>query len=477
MLPLEEFKVLDTNAEELGVPVSSLMEMAGRGLAEFILEESSPEDRILFLCGTGNNGGDCFVAARQLKGDRFVRIALAKSPADIRSALCREKFEIIRPLLLNNDELDISEFDVVVDGLLGTGFEGEVREPYRTLIQRLQPFRGNIFSVDLPSGFQSELAVMPNATITFHDIKEGMNEDNCGRIVIKDIGIPPRVTQYVHRGECHLYPRPKPHSHKGQNGRLLIIGGGPYTGAPSLAGISACRIGVDLLHIATPARSFLPVSCYSPLFITHQLDGDSLGVSNVKQLETLMNYVDCLLIGPGLGHKDGTLKAVAKIVEDCAKSLVLDADALRIFDPKFLTDLSLIPTVVTPHVREFERMSGQEFPPDLEGRMESVHTFAAEKNITVLLKGETDIISNGVRIKLNDTGNPSMTTGGTGDVLAGIVAGLLSKGMKPFDAARLGAYINGCAGDLAFRKKSYGLTAEDVSECIPSVLRAKMRGL
>ena len=477
MLPLEEFKVLDTNAEQLGIPVSSLMEKAGQGLAEFIREDSGPEDRILFLCGAGNNGGDSFVAARLLKDDFFIKVALAKPLTDAHSALCREHLEKVRHLLANNEELDFQKFDLIVDGLLGTGLKAEVREPYRSLIRRLQTFSGKIISVDVPSGFQSNLSVTPNATVTFHDLKEGMSEETCGRIVLKDIGIPPRAALYVNHGEFHLYPKPKAASHKGENGKLLIIGGGPYTGAASLAGISACRVGVDLLHIATPARSFLPTSCYSPLFITHQLDGDALGVSNVKPIEALMNHVNCLLIGPGLGHKDGTLKAISKIIDGCAKPLVLDADALRVFDPKYSADLSSSAVVVTPHAREFERMAAQELPSDLDGRIESVKSFAFERNVTVLLKGDIDIISDGVCIKLNDTGNPSMTVGGTGDVLAGIVAGLLSKGMKPFDAARLGAYMSGCAGDRAFLKRSYGMTAEDVSESIPSVLKARMRGL
>lgn len=477
MLPLEEFRVLDLNAEELGVPVSSLMEKAGQGLAEFIQGETTTESKILFLCGSGNNGGDCFVAARELSNSRNVKVALVKPISDIRSDLCRKNLDRVQQLLVNNDELVIQKFDLIVDGLLGTGFKGEVQEPYRGLIQELKTFSGKIVSVDVPSGFQSDLSVKPNATVTFHDLKEGMSEDNCGRIVQKDIGIPPRASQFVNRGEFLLYPKPKASSHKGENGKLLIIGGGPYTGAPSLAGISACRIGVDLLHIATPARSFLATSCYSPLFITHQLDGDALGVSNVKQIENLMIYVDSMLIGPGLGHKDGTLKAVSKIIEGCGKSLVLDADALRVFDPKFSVDLSSSSTVVTPHAREFERMIAQELPLDLEQRMKLVKSYAADRNVTVLLKGEVDVISDGVRVKLNDTGNPSMTVGGTGDVLAGIVAGLLSKGMSSFDAARLGAYISGYAGDLAFRKRSYGMNAEDVSECIPAVLKAKMRGL
>src|SRR3989441_1166718 len=255
---------------------------------------------------------------------------------------------------------------------------------------------------------------------------------------------------------------------------LLGIGGegplrGPYTGAPALVGYGALGVGADLIHVATPALAASVVASYSPMFIVHPLVGHRLLREDMRQIVDLAARADAIAIGPGLGDAEGTLDAVKEIVRSVSLPLVVDADAVRAVasDPKCLVGKR---AVITPHSREFQTLTGRALPDAPEERAEIVREAARAFGATILLKGHVDIVTDGTRVKFNYTGNPGMTVGGTGDVLCGVVTGLMSKGMSPFDAARLGAFTNGDAGDLAFKVKSYGLTSVDVAENLGRVL-------
>src|SRR5206468_1444276 len=167
----------------------------------------------------------------------------------------------------------IAEADLLIDALLGIGAEGSLREPFASLVRQVNGSGKPIVSVDVPSGFGTGLMVRPTVTVALHDVKEGMTPDNGGRIRIVDIGIPSKVTTMIGPGEFLLYPVPRATSHKGENGRLLVIAGGPYTGAPALVGFGSLGIGIDLVHIATPASAATVVASYSPTFIVHPLVG------------------------------------------------------------------------------------------------------------------------------------------------------------------------------------------------------------
>src|SRR5438876_136019 len=250
---------------------------------------------------------------------------------------------------------------------------------------------------------------------------------------------------------------------------LLGIGGGPYTGAPALVGYGALGVGADLIHIATPASAASVVASYSPMFIVHPLVGHRLLREDMRQIVDLASRADAVAIGPGLGDAQGTLDAVKEIVRSVSLPLVVDADAIRAVatDPKCLAGKR---AVITPHSREFQTLTGKALPDVPEERAEFVREAAKAFGATILLKGHVDIVTDGVRVKFNYTGNPGMTVGGTGDVLCGVVAGFMSKGMSAFDAARLAAFTNGYAGDLAFKVKSYGLTSVEVADNLGRVL-------
>ncbi len=473
MLPYTEFRILDINAESLGVPTSLLMENAGRAVATTVSDRFGKGKRIIVLCGTGNNGGDGFVAARHLREDNEVSVLLARPEAEIKTQIAKHAFMAVRDLVVEGASSNLSDFDVIVDALLGTGVKGHPAEPYSSLIERINRSARPVVAVDVPSGLGTDNMVRPMITVTFHDVKEGMTKENSGEIVIVDIGIPPDAVKYVGPGEFLHYPIPSQDSHKGMNGRVLVVGGGPYTGAPALAGLGAYRIKVDLVRIATPARSYLPVAGYSPNFIVHELSGDILTEKDVPIVLELIDKAEAVLIGPGLGSAEETLRAIRAIVGACDRPMVIDADAIT----AVAKDRSVLvgrKGVITPHAGEFMSLSGEKLPEDYEQRRKPAMELAKALGFTILLKGRIDVIADGSRCKLNRTGNAGMSVGGTGDVLAGEVAGLLSRGVAPFDAARIAAYVNGAAGDLAYQTLGFSLLATDVIDHVPFALKEQL---
>jgi NAD(P)H-hydrate epimerase len=463
MHPLES-KVLDINSAALGVSTSVLMENAGKAVADNVLAMNI-DGRVLIVCGPGNNGGDGAQARRD------VTVALTVPKESVKSQLMLSNiYHLSRMVKLREDVTPemAREFPIIIDAMLGTGLRSEPREPYSTWIKSINSSGARVISVDVPTGLGTSLAVKPELTVTFHDSKEGMDAKNSGRIVIADIGIPAEAAIYTGPGELAHYPVPEKNSHKGQNGRLLIIGGGPYAGAPALSAFAAQAIGADLVTIASPESSASVISSYSPNFIVRPLEGKILDKSHIPYIMELAGDADAVLIGPGLGRADETVKAVREILRKLDKPATVDADGLFAMAGAKISPFK-VPAVLTPHAREFAGLGGPDEPTP-----EAVDEIARKFNATVLLKRPIDIISDGKNRKLNRTGNPGMTVGGTGDVLAGIVAGLMAKKVAAFNAARIGAYISGYAGDVAFESLGYSMTATDVVACIPSALK---RGL
>lgn len=502
MITGKEVRVLDKNAEYRDVPTSTLMENAGKSIADFIIKKLKPKDKdIAIFCGTGNNGGDGFVAARYLAKDYAVTVFLAGKESDIGTDISKNNFKKLKKLKIKIYDVgslrSVDKFllknNLIIDSLLGVGLAGSLREPYLTLVKKINSAKNKIIvSVDVPTGLGCDIAVKPAYTVTFHDIKEGMNEKNSGKIKIVDIGIPKKAAEYVGPGELvTYYPIPREDSHKGDNGRVLVIGGGPYIGAPALSGLASLRVGVDLVFILTPKKAARAITSFSPLLVTPERlakdtarlspnlivrelnNEDKLVAEDVDTIEDYIPKIDAVIIGPGLGSDKSTKDAIVKVIQKCVsckKSMVIDADAIQVVGKK--PDLvEYTRTVITPHAGEFKDLTNVKLDDNLMHRKIKVEEWAKKLEITILLKGPVDVISDGEKTKLNDIHNKAMTVGGTGDVLAGIVGGLLSKGVEPFNAARIGVFLNGSAGNAAFEKKSYGLIATDIIEEIPHILK------
>ena len=471
-----EQRVVDRNAEFFGVPILELMENAGRGVAEVARREFGMAGKgVVIACGTGNNGGDGLVAARHLKDEARVTVVLAKTAKDFATKEARANLERLPKEVrvverAEGSESLFREADLIIDALLGTGLHGEVRDPYATLIREMNASGAPILSVDVPSGFEATPAVKATVTAALLDVKEGMTEANAGRMRVVDIGMPREALEHVGPGEFLFYPVPRPDSHKGQNGRLLVVGGGPFTGAPAFVGLAAYRIGVDIVHVATPSIAFGPVASFSPNLIVHPLAGSRFLKADLSIVLEIASGMDAAVIGPGLGASDATKDAVRQLIRSLSLPMVLDADALTAVSED-RGCLAGKRGVVTPHHKEFEVLSGTSLPTDLGGKIEAAKAFARASGFTVLMKGAPDVIADGTGHRLNKVHNVGMTVGGTGDALAGICGGLLAKRVPPFVAARMAAFANGYAGNLAFEEKSYGMMTSDLIEKIPRILK------
>jgi len=307
------------------------------------------------------------------------------------------------------------------------------------------------------------VAVDADRVVTFHDEKPGLSTLDAA-VTVADIGIPAAAERYVGPGDLLGLGR-DPDSHKGDNGEVLVVGGGPYAGAPTLSALAALRAGADLVRVACPESVASEVQGFSPNLIVRPLPGDCVTSSHVDRVASLAADNDVTVVGPGLGGGDEAEAFVRGFLGGYEGQAVVDADALRVV-PDVDTDAEL---VCTPHRGELVGMGG-ETAADADERAELVRAFAAEIGHTLLVKGPVDIVSDGETVRLNRTGNPGMTVGGTGDVLAGAV-GALTAVTDPVRAAAIGAYVVGRAGDAAADANGNGLTATDVSDRLPEAMR------
>ena len=495
----EDMMVLEVNSEYLGVSTFQLMECAGKAVADQIVKETeklgiSKEEGVTFFVGTGRNGGDGMVAARHLASLGFkvwvVLVGVEEKIVDPNVKLNWETLKKLKSIQVkvasDSSLIPKIETPIVVDALLGTGVKGKLREPILQAVKIINKVKGFKVSIDLPTGIDASTGellgetVKADLTITFHKPKTGLikAKNYAGKIVVASIGIPVEAETYTGPGDVKKIWKPRPpQTHKGDFGRLLIVGGSKtYTGAPAFAALAAYKVGVDLVWVAAPTQTAYTIATYSPEIITIKLEGENFNTNNLNQLKPYIERATTLLVGPGLGTEKETFEAFWLLIGEAEKQgvpVVLDADGLKAYSQqKRKLGTSLI---LTPHQAEFTMLTGEKLPEFLEDKTEKVKIAAKKLGCVLLVKGWIDLISDGEKVKLNQTGNPGMTVGGTGDILAGILAGLIAQKINPFDAACAAAFLNGAAGDLAYKKKGYSLTPTNLLEEIPTLLQNPMK--
>ena len=505
-----DMMVTDYNCEYLGLSRLCLMESAGKSLAEEVgkiaVYTFSKPVKVVIFTGSGGNGGDGFVAARYLLNRGYdVDIYMLKD--NIRSFEAKTNFEILqnmRPRLsrLNIHNLrtleDINDCEVaksndaeyvIVDGLLGTGIKGNLQTNVKRAIEIINQSKGVKISVDVPSGMDpltgevSDIAVIPDYTISFHKIKDGVrdaDEELVGGLVTADIGIPFEAEYFVNFGDFLRLKHRDSSSHKGNNGRLLIVGGSKdYAGAPAIAGMAAIGAGCDLVYVAGPKDAAEAIKSTSPDLIVKSLEGDKLSLDHLQEILGLSDKVDAVLMGPGAGIDEDTSKLFNVLASKIKKPLVLDADSLKQVDMSLIKNRDDV--IITPHIFEFKSFFnvGGDLKLDIDSfdfkkvdeNITAFQKITRQINGTVIVKGQFDLILQNTKFKINKSGNAGMTVGGTGDALAGICAGLLSQDLSAFDAASLGAFVNGLAGDEAYKVKGNGFSATDLVSYIGSVIK------
>ena len=465
MITAQEQKAIDLNSEYFGVPVSTLMENAGREVAK-VVQQICKGKTIHIYCGSGGNGGDGFVCARYLKKYK-PKVFVLGAPKSEPTLSNYEKVKGMCTHISNRNSLPKKSPNIIIDAIFGTGIRGDLSLIYMETINHINKSKAVKISIDIPSGKDPDTGegkgVEPKMILSLHDTKPGFP----GAKVL-DIGVPHKALTHCGPGDAFLVqPHREPDSHKGDNGRVLVVAGSrDFTGAPLLAidaALASLRSGADLSILASPKR-VANLAAHRPDLITISLDGGYLTTDHISKIRPELGKADAVLLGPGISRKPQTKRFMDAFLPSIEVPLVLDADALKLVDPE------LIPrkTVLTPHKGEFKKLSGK-LPTESNAKK-----FAKDHKCIIILKGQVDIITNGTKTKYNDTGNSGMTIGGSGDILAGIVTGLLAQGVEPFKAACAAAWVNGTVGDILEQKYGYGFLASDFLEEIPKVLFSKL---
>ena len=472
--------------EEIGIPSIVLMENAGRQAVAAM--EAAYDDlatsQVGVLCGRGNNGGDGFVVARTLVQRGIdVGVFLLGSVSEI-SGDARINLEVLGRIGLTVVEIttaqewelhftEISECDLVVDAILGTGFRGQLSGLLETVVADVNALGVPIVSIDLPTGVSADThvvdgtAIEASMTVTLGAPKIPLvfppADSHGGDLVIADIGIPYPVFEELEGEYLELLTRERMReivparvadSHKGDFGRVLVVAGSNgRTGAAHLSAIGALRSGAGLVTIATP-RSCVPIiAAMAPEYMTEGLDETASGTIDYGAIDRVLDLkADVIAVGPGLGQAPSTSAFVHALVERAGVPLVLDADALNAFvgEPERLMGRDGVDVIITPHPGEMARLLNTSIEKVQSDRLKHAREFAAAHKVHVVLKGHRTVIAGpDGRTFVNLTGNAGMATGGTGDLLTGMLAAWFAQLLDAEAACKLAVYLHGTAGDLA----------------------------
>lgn len=505
----EEMRAIDrVTTERFGVPSLTLMENAGSSVARFILSEYPQSKRISVICGKGNNGGDGLVVARHLaETGRVVRVLLLCSPEQLLgdASAMFQKLKLL-PLVVRDpeglDSVDAAPIfvaDLLVDAILGTGFRPPVSDLYAAAIARMNQSKVRIVAVDIPSGADADamesgsgLQARADAVVTFTAPRPAhvLGGLTSGPTVIAPIGSPAAAIESklgldlsVPKDFAALLAPRKIEANKGSYGHVLVVGGSTgKAGAAALAAFASLRVGAGLATVATAKSSLPTVAGFHPEVMTEPLaetESGTISLAASPSLVALMERKSVLAIGPGISRVAETAEFVRSAVLRCAIPIVLDADGLNAYEGRAHELKRQGRTmVITPHPGEMSRLTGISVGEIQNRRIEIARKFACDQSVIVALKGHRTLIAapDGT-VWVNPTGNPGMATGGTGDVLTGLIAGLIAQ--NPDDvlgATTLAVYLHGSAGDLAARELGErSIVASDLVRFLPEAFQAALR--
>jgi hydroxyethylthiazole kinase-like uncharacterized protein yjeF len=500
-----EMREIDrATSQSFGVPSLTLMENAGTAVAEFVVSQYPSAERIGVICGKGNNGGDGFVAARKLKAaGREVRVVLLAEPSELRgdAAEMFRKLPLAPVTVRSSEELKreetraVFESEVLLDAILGTGFRPPVSGLYAEAIRLLNASSAPVVAVDIPSGADADVmgeqigaVARADAVVSFTAPRPAhiFGRLTQGPTLIAPIGSP--VEAIVSSLQLNLItareiapligPRPLA-ANKGNFGHVLVIGGSVgKAGSVAMAGIAALRSGAGLSTVATPKSVLSTVAGFHPEVMTEPLDetrDGSIALSALHRTNKLAEGKSVLAIGPGISRNSETAEFVRSAVKRHTLPIVLDADGLNAFEGRSQELNGKVgPIVITPHPGEMARLLGDTVAAVQRDRINVARAFAREHELIVVLKGHRTLIAhpNGT-VWVNTTGNPGMATGGTGDVLTGMVAGFIAQNLEHIVEAVIAAvHLHSLAGDVA--RETMGeqsLVATDLVKALPEAFR------
>jgi NAD(P)H-hydrate epimerase len=515
-----EMREIDrVTSERFGVPSLTLMENAGSAVAEFVLSSFPAMKSFGVICGRGNNGGDGFVVARKLhEAGKKVQALLLAEPSELRGDAAKNYEGLpVKPVigksaadLESEAALAVFNSDLLIDAILGTGFRPPVSGLYAQAIEKINAASAPVIAVDIPSGADADVmgsqtgaVARADAIVTFTAPRPAhvFGDLTSGPTVIAPIGSADEAIRSLLNLNLItakdvaplIAPRPRD-SNKGMYGHVLVGGGSlGKAGAAAMAGFSALRAGAGLVTVATP-KSVLPtVAGFHPELMTEPLEETADGTIALNAVSTfaiLAKNKTVLAIGPGISRNEETAEFVQAIVHGASMPVVLDADGLNAFEGKAkdlngkdrkggAKDAKGATLVLTPHPGEMSRLTSLSTAAIQRDRINVARNFAQEHGVILVLKGDRTIVANpDGEAWVNPTGNPGMATGGTGDILTGMVAGLLAQhAERTFDAVLAAVYLHGLAGDIAcyalgpIRSGEQCLVATDLIKAMPGAFR------
>ena len=498
---------------EMGIPGVVLMENAARGATRLFLDHFKPaaDDHVVVLCGRGNNGGDGYVMARYLHNAGLKMTVLVLAPFEKISGDALINLDLIRGLGLEILEVPtakrwqthrslLGQCHYIIDGIFGTGLNAPVRGFYAQVIQEVNSARNPVMAIDIPSGLNADTGqIMGNAvkaelTVTFGFPKLGQllfpGAELVGRLTRIDIGIPNAATEQIparyHLTEPNdfsdLLKRDRPDVHKGNRGHLLVLAGSTgKTGAAAMTAVGALRAGAGLVTVGVPKslnailENKLTEAMTAPLPETNE---GTLSLAAEETIHQLMEGKTALALGPGLSTNEETAALVRRIVGNCPLAMVIDADGLNALSGH-LDALAPVreKTILTPHPGEMARLTGMTTGQIQEDRIVTAVKFVEEHGCFLVLKGARSLIAEPEgHVFVNPTGNPALSSGGTGDVLTGLIAGFAARGWPLAKAAATGAYLHGLAADfLAEDMGHFGMLAGELLDVVPPLTAALAR--
>jgi hydroxyethylthiazole kinase-like uncharacterized protein yjeF len=494
VLTAAQMGAIDRATIESGIPGIILMENAASRVVEFIAERFSPvsEQRIVVVCGKGNNGGDGLAIARLLHirfSPRVMYVVLTCDPEDLRGDAAQNLAMLRASGVQEYRDFgpEMRAATLVIDAILGTGLKGAVTGPALDAIVQINSFKfADIVAVDLPSGLSGDSGqvggehVRADATITFtapklcHALPPAC--DLMGELRIAPIGTPDTLFEsdstinlslVTTEQIAHLFKARAKDSNKGKFGHVLLVAGSRgKSGAAAMAGVAALRAGAGLVTVAGSASVIDAVAAYAPELMTEEAD-------SAERVSTLAEKRSLVAIGPGIGTADPTSQMVRKLFAELDKPMIVDADGLNCLAGTDWNGSGHL-RVLTPHPGEMSRLTNRPIPEIQADRIASARALATDQNVIVVLKGERTLIAfpDG-RVSINPTGSPAMATGGTGDILTGIIAGLMAQFPRDAETAISAAvYLHGLAGELAaFDLTEQVVIATDLLSHLPEAIR------
>jgi NAD(P)H-hydrate epimerase len=495
----------DYSVQVCGIPALELMERAAEEMVAVMKKRIAKTDRILAVCGPGNNGGDGAAAGRILYSQGYHAAILFIGEENKLSASMKAQLEKAGNLgvpIENSNKL--REYNIIIDAIFGVGLARDVSGVYEAVIQEINQAENIVFAADMPSGISADsgkimkTAVRADYTVTFGHMKQGLllypGADYAGEVTVADIGFPEEATAkacpdafYYGKEDLGLLPARRNYSNKGTYGKVLIIAGSRgMSGAAFLSAKAAYRTGAGLVKVVTSEanRIIIQTSLPEALFSCYDEEGLTFDERQQKLLSDL-RWASMVIAGPGLGQSETAQELVETVVRRAEIPVILDADAINILANRIegatmeerlnsLASLLRERTILTPHLMELSRLTGSPVSRLADNLIDTARQCSYNNKLIYAIKDARSIVAQQGRNYINVSGNNGMATGGSGDVLTGIIGALIAQGMEAYEAACLGVYIHGLAGDAAAMEKGpWSTMASDIVNSIENVINTR----